>query len=256
MNQTQDLKSYLDQKANEYNTTSFITNDPVSIPHRFSRKEDIEIAGFLAATLSWGQRVTIINNSMRLLNLMESAPFEFVTLSGENEFNRFLGFVHRTFNGEDCIFMLNALRNIYREHGAMESVFNEGFQEEETVLGAISHFRNTILLTPHFPRSAKHISDPVKGSAAKRINMFLRWMVRKDTRGVDFGLWNSIPTSKLMCPLDLHSGRVSRKLGLLTRKQDDWKAVEELTSNLRTLDPSDPVKYDFALFGLGVFEKY
>ena len=253
---TEDLKHFLDRKSLEYNTTRFISKDPISIPHQFTLKEDIEISGFLAATLSWGQRVTIVNNSRRLLSLMESVPYEFLANSADQEFGRFLSFVHRTFNGEDCIFILQALRNLYLEHDGMETVFCDGFSYEGSMLGAISHFRKTLLLTPHLPRSAKHISDPVKGSAAKRLNMFLRWMVRNDGKGVDLGIWKSLNPANLMCPLDIHSGRVARKLGLLSRKQDDWKAVEELTANLRTFDPADPVKYDFALFGLGVYEKF
>jgi uncharacterized protein (TIGR02757 family) len=251
-----DLKSFLDQKFEEYNTPGFILNDPISIPHRFTRKEDIEIAGFLAATLSWGQRITIVNNSDRLLRLMDSTPFEFLTQSDEREFSRFLSFVHRTFNGEDCIFLMHALRNLYSDHGGMEAVFYSGYHPEMAMLGAITSFRKTMLLSRHLPRSAKHIAAPLLGSAGKRINMFLRWMVRNDGKGVDFGIWKSFDPAHLMCPLDVHSGRIARKLGLLNRKQDDWKAVEELTANLRTFDPSDPVKYDYALFGLGVFEKY
>jgi uncharacterized protein (TIGR02757 family) len=251
-----DLKSFLEQKYLEYNRAEFVANDPVSIPHRFTGKEDIEISGFLAATLSWGQRVTIINYSNRLISLMDSSPYEFITLSGEREFARFLTFVHRTFNGDDCIYFLHALRSLYLEHGGMENVFLDGYRPRKSIIAAISHFREKMLLTPHLSRSVKHISDPHNGSASKRINMFLRWMVRNDGNGVDLGIWKKLDPADLMCPLDVHSGRVARKLGLLKRKPDDWKAVEELTANLRVFDSSDPVKYDFALFGLGVFEKF
>jgi len=250
------LKVFLDHKVDEYNSAGFIENDPVSIPHTFTRKEDIEISGYLAATLSWGQRITIIKNSRRLMGLMENSPYEFVTTSAEKEFSRFLVFVHRTFNGEDCIFILQALRKLYMEHEGMEAVFKQGFETDKSMRSAITHFRSTLLLNPHLPRSAKHISDPIKGSAAKRLNMFLRWMIRKDEKGVDFGIWKNLSPVDLMCPLDVHSGRVARKLGLLERKQDDWKSVEDLTANLRIFDAADPVKYDFALFGLGVFEKF
>ncbi|NVO18145.1 MAG: TIGR02757 family protein [Bacteroidetes bacterium] len=252
----QSLKELLDQKVRQYNSLEFIATDPVSIPHLFSRKEDIEISGFLAAILSWGQRATIVNNSRRLMGMMDSAPYEFISGAREDEYIRFLKFVHRTFNGEDCIFMLQALRNLYASNKDMEEVFRYGFEAGNSVLSAIAFFRYSVLKTPHLPRSEKHISDPFSGSAGKRLNMFLRWMVRADNNGVDFGIWKSIPPSSLMCPLDVHSGRVARKLGLLKRKQDDWRSVEELTSALKNFDSIDPVKYDFALFGLGVFERY
>jgi uncharacterized protein (TIGR02757 family) len=252
----ENLKAFLDQKVEEYNTIRFIEKDPISIPHMYTRKEDVEISGFIAATLSWGQRTSILNNSKRLLALMDEAPYDFITQSAENEFSRFLGFVHRTFNGEDCIFLLHALRNVYLENKGMERIFLEGFLSDGRMSSAIEHFRLVILSTPHLRRSAKHISSPSKGSAAKRLNMFLRWMIRKDPAGVDLGIWESLDAASLMCPLDVHSGRVARKLGLLERKQDDWKAVEELTTNLRFLNPTDPVSYDFALFGLGVHEKH
>jgi uncharacterized protein (TIGR02757 family) len=251
----EEMKNFLELKFSEYNTVAFIANDPVSIPHKFSRKEDIEISGFLTSTLSWGQRATIVKNSSRLFDLMDSAPYEFITAADEGEYKRFTSFVHRTFNGEDCLFFLNALKKLYIENKDMETVFSHGYQEGGDIRSAIVYFRETMLQTPHLSRSEKHISNPRIGSAAKRINMFLRWMVRDDENGVDFGIWKSIPVARLMCPLDVHSGRVARNLGLLKRKQDDWKAVEELTANLRTFDPSDPVKYDYSLFGLGVSEK-
>jgi uncharacterized protein (TIGR02757 family) len=248
------IKELLDYKSNTYNDISFIGDDPVSIPHIFHRKEDIEIAGFLAASISWGQRKTIIQNANRLLENMDFSPYLFVTQAGENEFLEFETFKHRTFNGADCIFFLRALRNIYLNHGGLEQVFT--LHADKGMKTAIAHFRATFLSISYPSRTAKHLADPAMGSAAKRINMFLRWMVRNDSRGVDFGIWNNISPSLLYCPLDLHTGNVARKLGLISRKQNDWAALEELMVQLRKFDPADPVKYDFALFGLGIFEKF
>jgi uncharacterized protein (TIGR02757 family) len=248
-------KKFLDARVEEYNCREFIANDPISVVHRFTAKEDREIAGFLAATLAWGNRTRIIRSANALINLMEDSPYSFLKDAREKEFSKFVSFVHRTFNGEDCLFIVQALRNLFREQGGMEESFAEGYKKNGSVQDAIYSFRVKMLSTPHLQRSEKHIPNPFSGSAAKRINMFLRWMVRKDDRGVDFGIWNSITPSALMCPLDLHSGRVARSLGLLTRKQDDWKAVEELTTSLRQFDALDPVRYDFALFGMGINEK-
>ena len=251
-----EIKNFLEEKYNQFNCTNFIESDPISIPHRFSRKEDIEIAGFLSATIAWGQRPTIIRNANKLMQLMNDEPFEFLTQTKIEDSELFESFVHRTFNGVDCFYFIRALSAIYQEFGGLEKLFTEGFSIDGTVKTAIFHFREKFLSfnPPH--RTEKHIANPDKGSAAKRINMFLRWMVRSSTLGVDFGLWNSIPVSALMMPLDVHSGNVARKLGLLQRTQNDWQAVEELTANLRLFDANDPVKYDFALFGLGVFEKF
>ncbi len=249
-----ELKKILDYKYESYNSKEFIALDPVSIPHKFCKKEDIEIAAFLSASISWGQRPVIIKNAQKLIELLEGDPINFILNANEKEFVRFNNFVHRTFNGEDCMFFLHSLKNIYLNHGGLESVFNYGFFEDFKVKSAIAHFRKVFFEPIHFLRTEKHISDPTKNSACKRINMFLRWMVRNDNKGVDFGLWKQIPLSALLCPLDVHSGNNARKFGLLSRKQNDWKAVEELTENLRKFDASDPVKYDFALFGMGVFE--
>ena len=249
------LKKFLDQKYLQYNSLRFIDTDPISIPHRYSLKEDREISGFLAATISWGLRKSIVQNAKRLMAFMDDAPYDFIINFHENDLLRFEGFVHRTFNYEDLSVFLFALKNIYQVHGGMEKIFSDGFNHG-SMAHAISHFREIFFELPHEKRTRKHVSDPLSGSSAKRINMFLRWMVRNDNRGVDFGIWNRIQPNQLICPLDIHSGRVARKLGLLNRKQDDWKAAEELTENLRLLDPADPVKYDFALFGLGVFEKF
>jgi uncharacterized protein (TIGR02757 family) len=248
------VKQLLDQKADEYNRIGFIEFDPVSVPHLFERKEDIEIAGFLTAMISWGQRKTILNNANKLLKIMDFSPYDFLLTAGENDFKAFETFTHRTFNGTDCIFFLNSLRNIYLHHGGLEQAFIDPANTE--IKASIRNFRKIFLSIAHPARTTKHIADPDNGSSAKRINMFLRWMVRKDDRGVDFGIWDSLNPSQLYCPLDLHTGNVVRKLGLITRRQIDWKALEELMGHLRAFDPEDPVKYDFALFGLGIFENF
>ena len=249
-----EIKPFLDSRVIQYNRPDFIETDPIQIPHRFSRKEDIEIAGFLAATIAWGQRVSIIKNAKRLMELMDNSPYEFITEADEREFSIVSGFVHRTFNGNDCLFFLKSLRNIYLNHGGLEGVFTKGYQSEETVFGSLKHFREVFLSLPHDKHVSKHISNVTANSSAKRLNMFLRWMVRSDENEVDFGLWKGIPASVLMLPLDVHTGDVARAYSLLNRKQNDWKAVEEITAVLRELDPLDPIKYDFALFGIGAFE--
>lgn len=248
-----ELKSLLDEKVEKYNRFDFIETDPIQVPHRFARKEDIEIAAFLTATIAWGQRKSIINNANRLMRIMDNTPFDFVMSANEEDLRLLESFVHRTFNGGDCRFFVQALRNIYSQ-GGLEKIFTEGYQHEKTAYSALQHFRKTFLSLPHAPRVTKHLSDVTANSSAKRLNMFLRWMVRSDEAGVDFGLWKKIPTSALMLPLDVHTGNVARAYGLLTRKQNDWKAVEEITAVLRKLDPADPIKYDFALFGMGAFE--
>ncbi len=248
------LKSLLDKKTEEYNNFEFITTDPIQIPHRFTKKEDIEIAGFLTATIAWGQRKSIIKNASRLMAMMDNSPYEFVTNASEKELELLSGFVHRTFNDMDCNFFIHSLRNIYLHHAGLENVFTVGFSQNKTIINALTHFRATFLSTPHLQRSEKHLSDVTSNSSAKRLNMFLRWMVRQDDCGVDFGIWKSIPSSALLLPLDVHTGNVGRELGLLTRTQNDLKAVLEITENLRLFDANDPVKYDFALFGIGAFE--
>jgi uncharacterized protein (TIGR02757 family) len=253
-NHLDEIKPLLDQKVAQYNCLDFIDTDPIQIPHRFSQKEDIEIAGFLTATIAWGQRKSIINNANRLMQLMDNAPYDFVCNAQENDLVGLEQFVHRTFNGRDCCFFIESLRNIYRNHNGLEAVFTKGFQAEGTIFGALKYFREAFLVTPHEQRVTKHLSDVTANSSAKRLNMFLRWMVRKDEAGVDFGLWKDIPMSALMLPLDVHTGDVARAYGLLTRKQNDWKAVEEITAILRQFDPHDPIRYDFALFGIGAFD--
>jgi uncharacterized protein (TIGR02757 family) len=243
-----ELREYLDFKAEQYNTRDFIETDPIQLPHQFTKKEDIEIVSYLVSTIAWGQRKSIINNGKRLIEIMGNDPHEFIL----NYTPQKLDFVHRTFNAVDLDFFFRSLRNIY-ENGGLEQAFSE-HPEIEGIKGRIVNFRELFLETEHEKRSEKHISNPIKGSAAKRINMFLRWMVRDDKQGVDFGIWKSIPTSELYLPLDVHTSTHARNLGLLKRKQDDWKALEELMSNLRKFDAVDPVKYDFALFGIGAFE--
>ncbi len=252
---TNELKEFLDEKVKLYNNTNFITSDPIQIPHLFTQKEDIEIAGFLAATISWGNRKVIIQNSHKMINIMGNSPFDFVMSFNDNQIEKLENFVHRTFNNIDLSTFIYALQNIYKNHDGLEAVFAKN-QEKDSLQKSISEFKKVFFEINHQNRTQKHVSDPSNNSAAKRINMFLRWMIRNDKNGVDFGLWKSISPSKLSCPLDVHSGNVARKLGLLYRKQNDGKAVFELDTNLRKLDKNDPTKYDFALFGLGVFEQF
>lgn len=254
---TSELRDFLNEKYERYNQPNFLETDPLGIPHRFSKKEDVEIAGFLAATIAWGQRPTIINNANRLMAWMDEAPHQFIATHEASDREVFQTFVHRTFNGLDCTYFLTALQYLYKEYGSLEAAFaGPAHQPQETAFDAITRFRARFLSLPHEQRTEKHVSNPEKNSSAKRLNMYLRWMVRNDNRGVDFGLWSCLKPAQLMCPLDVHTASVGRKLGLLTRKQNDRKAVEELTASLRALDANDPVKYDFALFGLGVFEGF
>ena len=254
MNKTE-LKEFLDEKVLLYNNPKFIESDPIQIPHQFSLKEDIEIAAFLTATISWGNRKMIINNSKRMMDLMGNSPYDFVMSHSDMQLENLNGFVHRTFNSNDFVTFIKALQHIYTNHNGLEMAFARN-QQPLSMQPSISEFKKLFFEVNHQPRTMKHVSDPMQGSAAKRINMFLRWMVRKDNKGVDFGIWKSIPMAALSCPLDVHSGNVARKLGLLTRKQNDGKALAELDAALRLLDANDPVKYDFALFGLGVFEGF
>jgi len=249
------LKDFLDAKVLQYNTPQFLHSDPLGIPHQFSKKEDIEISAFLTATIAWGNRKSIIKNAHKMMELLHFAPYDFMCNHSNKELENLSGFVHRTFNGEDFKFFIKGLAHVYKKHGGLEKLFADQ-ATPNSLQPAISSFKASFFEIPHPKRSTKHISDPLKGSAAKRINMFLRWMVRENTTGVDFGLWSSISPAQLSCPLDVHSGNVARKLKLLKRKQNDAKALHELDRNLRELDPHDPVKYDFALFGLGVFEKF
>ena len=242
-------------KVEQYNRPIFLESDPIQIPHRFTKKEDIEISAFLTATIAWGNRKSIINNASKMMRSLEDNPHDFVMDHSENDLGRLSKFVHRTFNGEDLTYFIKSLNHIYKNHGGLEKVFFRGAQKN-TLQPAISSFKKVFFELEHPIRTTKHISDPLKNSAAKRLNMFLRWMVRDNHTGVDFGLWKSLSPAQLSCPLDVHSGNVARKLNLLKRRQNDAKALAELDNSLRSLDPDDPAKYDFALFGLGVFEKF
>lgn len=239
----------------QYNRPEFIELDPIQIPHLYEDREDIEIAGFLTAVIAWGKRQSIIKSAGKMMSLMGNSPCDFVLHHKEQHLARMDGFVHRTFNSADLVCFIKALKYIYQKGEGLEGVFQK-HQSGTSLQGAIHHLKKEFFSLPHPARTTKHLPDPLKGSAAKRINMFLRWMVRKDNNGVDFGIWGQISPSRLSCPLDVHTGRVARKLGLLRRKQNDATAVLELDHTLRSLDPQDPVKFDFALFGLGSYEDF
>ncbi|WP_373398023.1 TIGR02757 family protein [Algoriphagus halophilus] len=252
------LKEFLDEKVVQYNQAGFIENDPVSIPHQYSKKEDIEITGFFAAILAWGQRKTIINKCKELFQMMDHAPYDFLIHHQEQDLKPFLNFKHRTFNDIDTLYFIHFLSWFYKNHRSLEEAFLLGWKEgNEAMEPILKSFHDFFFHLPEAPqRTRKHIATPARKAACKRINMYLRWMVRKDDLGVDFGIWNRIHPSQLICPCDLHVDRVGRKLGLITRKQTDWLTAIELTERLREFDPKDPVKYDFALFGLGIEEKF
>jgi uncharacterized protein (TIGR02757 family) len=268
--QNKSLKAFLDQRVELYNQPSFIVKDPVSIPHMFTQKQDIEIAGFFSAIFSWGNRTTIINKSTELMRLMDNAPFDFVLNHQEKDLIKFTEFVHRTFNSTDLLYCIDFLHNHYsgkirpgksihtKMEPSLEVAFSHWMDKGDTDTGnALQGFHQYFFSLEDAPqRTKKHIATPDKNSSCKRLNMFLRWMVRKDKKGVDFGIWKSIKPEQLVCPLDLHVARVARRFGLLTRPQADWTSAIELTENLRRMDPNDPVKYDFALFGLGIEERY
>ena len=249
-----ELKDFLDEKSFQYNQKTFIESDPIQIPHQFEKKEDIEIASFLTSIIAWGQRKIIIKNGYKMMEVLENSPHDYILNASEKEIEK-AHIIHRTFNPIDFRYFIKTLKRIYLDYGNLENLFCK-YDNKKNMHLSIHNFK-TIFFQNEFPkRSTKHISDPFKGSACKRINMFLRWMVRADDNGVDFGIWKKISPSILSCPLDVHSGNVARKLKLLLRTQNDHKAVLELDQKLRTLDPKDPVKYDFALFGLGVFEGF
>ncbi len=251
-----ELQQFLDEKFRQYNTPEFIDSDPIQIPHRFENKADIEIAAFLTASIAWGNRKMIIRSADRMMQALHNAPHNFLQNADEADFAEAFRVVHRTFQGTDFYVFLKSLQNIYKNHGGLDAVFAEGFRKNDTIFSALIHFRQVFFEIEHPLRTQKHIPDVSRGSAAKRLNMFLMWMTRHDLSGVHFGLWTKIPTSALIIPLDVHVGRTARSLGLLTRLQDDWRAAEELTSELQKFDRNDPVKYDFALFGTGVFEGF
>ncbi|MBN9379268.1 MAG: TIGR02757 family protein [Chitinophagaceae bacterium] len=246
----QDIRAFLDRKVDEYNRPSFITDDPISIPRGFVLQQDIEISGFFAAIFSWGNRTTIIKKTRLLMQLMDNAPYQFILQHKEKDLIKLLDFRHRTFNATDLLYFIAFFRHHYTNHASLE----EAFLRTPDHLSGFYHYFFSLESAP--PRTYKHIATPEKNSSCKRLNMFLRWMVRNDDRGVDFGIWKKIPAARLICPLDVHVARVARRFGLMTRTQTDWQAALELTDYLITLDPSDPVKYDFALFGLGVMEKF
>jgi len=253
--QSSNLKAFLNEKAKTYEQRSFIAEDPISIPHQFSKKEDIEIAGFLIATIAWGNRVSILKSGKRMMELMENDPYTYVLHHTPKDLKKLSPFVHRTFNGTDFSYFIRALQHIYRNHRGLEVAFSKN-PEAQRMDENIHHFRSLFFELEHEKRTEKHVSDPLSGSAAKRINMYLRWMVRSSKNRVDFGLWKRLTPAQLSCPLDVHTGNVARALGLLQRKQNDQKALQELDDQLRRYDPVDPVKYDFALFGLGVYEGF
>ena len=253
-----DLKDFLDAKVVQYNKPEFIVNDPISIPHRYSKIQDIEISGFIASILAWGQRKTIINKCLELFALMDDSPHDFMLHHTSNDLKSFLKFKHRTYNDLDTLYFIQFFKWFYSSHQSLEEAFTKGWSEEtDTMEHVLTIFHDYFFQLENAPdRTRKHIATPKRKSACKRINMFLRWMVRSDQNGVDFGIWKVIQPYQLICPCDLHVDRVGRKLGLISRKQTDWQTAKELTERLRNFDPIDPVKYDFALFGLGIEEKY
>lgn len=248
------ILSLLNNKVLEYNRPNFIDSDPISIPHKFDKQKDIEISAYLTSIISWGRRPAILKSANRLMDIMDHEPYNFIMNAGQVELKQLQGFVYRTFNSDDLLFIIEAMKNLYSNYTSMEELANKSFTKNNDIKDVIIDIRKELLKTDHLKRSEKHLANPESGSAAKRTNMFLRWMIRQDNNGVDFGIWKNIPQSALMIPLDVHSGNIARQLGLLARKQNDWKAVEELTFKLREFDPHDPIKYDFALFGIGVFE--
>jgi len=247
-----ELKSFLDEKVDEFNTSNFVEDDPICIPHQFTQKEDIEIIGFLVATIAWGKRQMIIKNGNNLVEIMGNQPHDFILNASASDLKD-LQFVHRTFNSIDLTYFIKALQGIYRNGSSLEALFSE---PKGSMQHKIAEFRENFLSFEHEKRTEKHISNPLKNSSAKRLNMYLRWMVRQDKKGVDFGIWHKIKPSELYCPLDVHTGNVGRKLGFIKRKANDWKALEELMIPLRKMDINDPVKYDFALFGLGIYDNF
>jgi uncharacterized protein (TIGR02757 family) len=258
MTRHQTIKKLLDQKYKQYNTTDFIQNDPVCIPHLFTQKQDIEIMGFFASIFAWGQRVTIINKCKELIERMDHAPHDFVLHHTDNDLKKLLGFKHRTFNDTDLLYCIHFFKYWYSKNQSLETAFSKGIRAKDTTIeNGLITFRNHFFSLDDAPqRTYKHIASPAQHSACKRLNMYLRWMVRQDNNGVDFGIWTNIKPAQLVCPLDVHVQRVATKLGLLQRIPNDWQAALELTKALKQLDKNDPVKYDFALFGLGIMDKF
>jgi uncharacterized protein (TIGR02757 family) len=248
----EEVRDFLEEKADEYNTAEFIEHDPISVPHQFTKLQDIEISGFFAAVFAWGQRPTIISKAMELMQRMDLSPHDFVLHHSDEDLRRLEGFVHRTFNSTDLLYFIEFFQYYYQQHESLEDAFLHGAQMEER----LTEFHHSFFSLPDHPeRTRKHIATPARKSACKRINMFLRWMVRKDERGVDFGLWKRMEPNELICPCDIHVERVARRLGLIQRSRVDWLTAVELTESLKKIDPSDPVRFDFALFGIGIEEK-
>jgi uncharacterized protein (TIGR02757 family) len=257
VDEEQALKELLDHRVMLYNTPAFITSDPISIPHRFSKRQDIEIAGFFAAILAWGNRTTIINNCARLMHWMGNAPHDFILDHKPEDLRPMLGFAHRTFNATDLLYFIETLQRHYQNNNSLEDAFVLDDKIQEPTIGsALVHFHNYFFSGEHTDRTRKHISTPARGSACKRLCMYLRWMVRRDSSGVDFGIWKKISPAQLVCPLDVHVARVSYRLGLTTRPNADWRSALELTTTLRRWRPDDPAVYDYALFGLGAEERF
>tara|TARA_B100000941_G_scaffold271420_1_gene230112 strand:- start:1013 stop:1780 length:768 start_codon:yes stop_codon:yes gene_type:complete len=248
-------KDFLDEKARYYESPNFIKDDPISIIHNFQNKYDIEISGFITATISWGRRTSIINCAKKIIELMDNSPYDFIINHQKKDLERFNSFVYRTFNSNDIKFFIKSLKNIYKIHNGLEYLFSKN-EKNLSLFDNMSDFKKIFFEIKHEARTTKHVSDPKMGSASKRLNMFLRWMVRSPKNGVDMGIWKKIKPSDLSCPLDVHSGNIARKLNLISRKNNDLKALKELDKNLRKLDKNDPVKYDFALFGLGIYEGF
>lgn len=247
------LKDFLDQKSEQFNKPEFIEHDPISIPHLFKKKQDKEIAGLFAATLAWGQRKTIIRKCKELMTLMDNDPHSFILNHAENDLKSLTEFKHRTFNSTDLLYFIESLKHYYNRHDSLEDAFYNN-KADETVEAGLIEFHKLFFELDHPHRTRKHVATPERKSTCKRLVMYLRWMVRKDNNGVDFGIWKKISPAQLVCPCDLHVDRVARKLKLIKRKQTDWQTALELTRNLKKFDPTDPVKYDFALFGLGIDE--
>jgi len=250
-----EIRALLESKHDQYNAPQFIQDDPIQVPHRYHRREDVEIAAYLTSLITWGQRPVIIRNALRLMDSMGESPHDFLVSANKRDFSGMPPFVHRTFQREDLLHTLEVLQDLYRSEGGLEELFNVGFRRGG-IRGAIENYRRRMVYGITRARMLKHYPDVGRGSASKRVNLFLMWMVRHDRSGVHFGLWKGIDPGSLMIPLDTHVGRVARMLGLLTRRTNDWMAVEELTANLRLFDPADPVRYDFSLFGLGIFDKF
>lgn len=248
----EELKELLDSLYDKYNTPDFIAGDPISIPHSFSGKEDREISGFLAATIAWGNRKAIVKSAQRMVEYLDGAPYDFIVNATESDLHRLETYVHRTFNGGDFADFVRALNHFYTIHGGIGDFFESRFARFGDMRMVLSDFRREFWSVDHSTRAEKHLSSIDKKAACKRLNMYVKWMVRDDGRGVDFGIWKSIPASALYLPLDVHTAGMGRALGLITRKQNDWRTVEEITGALREFDPDDPVKYDFALFGAGI----